>query len=400
MTRILNSHEAQLYASVNPGKMKVEQKKFSKTNGWETLKNDLFDVASCTLVLAFGNAALLEDPFIFKTIRELYPNAAIVINSTAGEIYNTQVNDETISVTAICFEKTTIKTAVVQIDEMETSRKAGNQLAKSFCQEGLKNILVISDGQKVNGSELVQGLQESLPAPTIITGGLAGDGPRFKRTLVGLNEQPIEGRIIAIGFYGEKLTVSCGSAGGWNTFGPERQVTKSTANILYELDGKPALDIYKKYLGEYAEELPGSGLLFPLCIRVEGSEELIVRTILAVNEESKSLTFAGNMPEGSYARLMMANFDRLIEGASNAARISLAASNRKPTLAVLISCVGRKLVLDQRIEEEVEQVKAMYGSNTAIAGFYSYGEISPSDSSLKCELHNQTMTITTFSEDE
>lgn len=243
--------------------------------------------------------------------------------------------------------------------------------------ENLKNVLIISDGQKVNGYELVEDLKEGLPAEVIITGGLTGDGSRFKKTLVGLNESPIEGRIIVIGFYGDHLSVKFGSVGGWDSFGPERLITKANKNILYELDGKPALDIYKMYLGEYASELPGSGLLFPLSIRKTDSDESVVRTILGINEEEKSLTFAGNMPEDAYARLRKANFDRLIEGAFNAAQNSVNGTTDKPELAILISCVGRKLVLDQRIEEEVEVVRAMYGNNTAIKGFYSYGEISP-----------------------
>ncbi|MEO8765659.1 MAG: FIST N-terminal domain-containing protein [Ginsengibacter sp.] len=378
--------------------MKIEQKKYSKAKGWEILQNSAFDSTSCNFVLVFGSPSVFEDTSIYETIRCGYPNAHIIMNSTAGEIYDTQVNDDTLSLTAVYFETAKLATAIVQIDDIKNSREAGHLLAAALDPAGLKNVLVISDGQKVNGSELVLGLQENLPAGTIITGGLAGDGSRFKKTLVGLNETPIEGRIVAVGFYGDKLSVTYGSAGGWDSFGPERLITKSAANILYELDGKPALDIYKLYLGDYVSELPGSGLLFPLSIRLPDSEELVVRTILGVNEQEKSLTFAGNMPEGTYARLMKANFDRLIEGASTAAQNSTKENIKKPDLAILISCVGRKLVLNQRIEEEIEEVRALYGDETAITGFYSYGEISPSFKLSKCELHNQTMTITTLSE--
>lgn len=377
--------------------MKTEQKKFTKANGWETLKNTNFDTNLCNLVMAFGSTEILEDSSVYQAIRNNYPNADIVMNSTAGEIYNTEVNEDTISLIAFYFEKTKIKTATIQIDEHKNSLEAGHTLALAFEKNNLKNVLIISDGQKVNGSDLVLGIQEYLPTGTIITGGLAGDGARFKKTLVGLNEVPVEGRIAAIGFYGDDLIITYGSVGGWDSFGPERLITKSKANILYELDGKPALDIYKLYLGEYANELPGSGLLFPLSIRATAPDEAIVRTILGVNEQEKSLTFAGNMPEGEYARFMKADFDRLIDGASNAAQNTVKENTKKMDVAILISCVGRKLVLDQRIEEEVEVVRAVYGNDTAIAGFYSYGEISPFNF-MKCELHNQTMTITTFTE--
>jgi hypothetical protein len=376
--------------------MKIEQMKFSEKHGWEVLRSDGADPKTFNLVLAFGSPEVLGSEQ-FDSIKKKYPQADILMSSTAGEIIDTQVHDNTISLTAICLEKTIVKTAIIDINDVKNSFEAGQNLGQALEPSGLKNVLVISDGHKVNGSDLVLGLQEVLK-DTIITGGLAGDGPRFESTLVGLNSVPSEGKIVAIGFYGEEFLVTYGSVGGWDVFGPERLITRSEANVLYELDGEPALDIYKLYLGEYAKELPGSGLLFPLSIRMSDSGHSIVRTILGVNEEDKSLTFAGNMPLGNYAQLMKASVDRLIEGASDAAQNSMQNLRAQPDLAILISCVGRKLVLDQRIEEEVEVVRAIYGNKPAITGFYSYGEISPTLNSVKCDLHNQTMTITTLTE--
>lgn len=375
--------------------MKIEQKKYSITNGWKMLRNDNFNSSECDMVLVFGSKALIRKASVYREIRNEYPVADIILNSTAGEIMDIEVSDETISLTAIKFAKTEIRTGSLNISAYNNSFEAGQALARQIEIDNLKYVMIISDGQLVNGSELVMGLQKVFPKEVIITGGLAGDGVHFQSTLVGLNNTPSEGMLVAIGFYGS-LIVTHGSVGGWDSFGPERIITKSKNNVLYELDGKPALEIYKKYLGAQAKDLPGSGLLFPLCIRMNGSNDSIVRTILNINEKENSLTFAGNMPEGYYARLMKANSDRLIEGSSNAANISL--QDNSPELAILISCVGRKLVLDQRIEEEVEVVRAVYGTKTAITGFYSYGEISPSFSFSKCELHNQTMTITTFKE--
>jgi hypothetical protein len=386
------------YPTANSFKMKVLQKQFSPDSGWTVIRDDNFDHSLCNVVFAFGGREILANEFVYQTIKNQHPIADIVMNSTAGEIINTQVDDNTISLTAILFEKTEIKVGKVTINRSEDSLKAGKDLALSLPHSQLKHVMVISDGQKVNGSELVDGLQQSLPGNVIITGGLAGDGANFKSTLVGLNELPVQDRIVVVGFYGDNISTTYGSVGGWGSFGNERMITKSKGNILYELDGKPALSVYKNYLGNYANELPRAGLLFPLSIRGKSSENSLVRTILAVNENDNSLTFAGNMPEGNYARLMKANFDKLIEGASNAAQNSLVDKQLKPDLAILISCVGRRLILDQRIEEEIEVVRAIYGEKTAIAGFYSYGEISPSFNFMKCELHNQTMTITTFTE--
>lgn len=377
--------------------MKLEQCKWTPESTWETFRSDLKSAESYQLVIVFGSRILLSSPGFYQEIRNKYPKADILMNSTSGEILDTQVNDESISLTAICFDKTKFTTHSLDIADFTNSQEAGKAIARKFDHNNLSNIIVISDGHKVNGSDLVTGLQAELPKEIVITGGLAGDGSRFQKTLVGLNEQPHEGQIIAVGFYGSHLKVAHGSMGGWDAFGPERLITKSSANILYELDGQPALAIYKKYLGEYSDELPGSALLFPLSVTLSEKEEPVVRTILSINEDDQSLTFAGNVPLGSYSRFMKANFDRLIEGASNAASVSTQLI-QKPELAILISCVGRKLVLNQRIEEEVEAIRDILGDETVITGFYSYGEISPNKSFHSCELHNQTMTITTMSE--
>jgi hypothetical protein len=377
--------------------MFIEQKKWTPEKTWEILRTDGREPRNYQLVIVFGSRPLLSSKGFYDELRKQYPKADILMNSTSGEIIDTQVNDETISLTAIEFSKTRFKTAFLKISQATDSYDAGKELASRFSTNELKHLLIISDGQLVNGSDLVEGLQSGLPENVIITGGLAGDGNRFQKTLVGLNSQPEEGMIVAVGYYGNNLVISHGSMGGWDAFGPERLITNSKANVLYELDGQPALDIYKKYLGEYSEELPGSALLFPLSIKTQDGEERVVRTILSINEDEKSLTFAGNVPMGSQARLMKANFDQLIEGASNAA-LSSQKTIERPDLAILISCVGRKLVLNQRIEEEVEVIREIFGDHTAITGFYSYGEISPLSGFMTCELHNQTMTITTMRE--
>ncbi|MCS6904925.1 MAG: FIST C-terminal domain-containing protein [Bacteroidia bacterium] len=347
------------------------------------------------LVWVFGKRELLAETERFTELRKEYPSAHIILGSSAGEIWNNQVLDNTIVATAATFEKTQIKTASQDIKECANSYEVGQKLGEKLEKNGLKHVFVLSDGLGVNGSELIAGLTHALPEGVIITGGLSGDGAAFQCTLVGLDAPPQEHLVIAVGFYGEALKVGFGSVGGWDPFGPERIITKSEGNILYELDNQPALQLYKAYLGEEAAKLPASGLKFPLSIRKDkNSEEAVVRTILAIDEEKQSLTFAGDIPQGALARLMKANFDRLIEGASEAATRSTLEDN---DLAILISCVGRKLILGQRIDEEVESVKEKLGGNTFIAGFYSYGELAPGKA-LNCLLHNQTMTITTYKE--
>lgn len=347
------------------------------------------------LVLNFGHKDLIKDRSTFFYLRKEFPDSTIVSCSTSGEIHNDSIKDGSCIATAIAFQHTSIKPVLVNIKDYTDSLEAGKALVSQFDREKLTFILVLSDGQLVNGSDLVVGMNEELENTIPISGGLAGDGPDFISTYVGLDDNIEQGNVVAIGFYSDRLKVNHGSEGGWRQFGPTRTITRSDKNILYEIDGENALSLYKKYLGEHAKGLPGAALFFPLAIEINGVE--VVRTILNIDEENNSMIFAGNVPEGSKARLMKANFDRLIDAAGTAAEMSNP-DIEGDKLAILISCVGRKLIFGNRIEEELEAAREVLGNETVISGFYSYGEIAPFADFMKCELHNQTMTITTISE--
>ena len=378
--------------------MKTEQRQWTAEGGWmQTKTAGISD--SADLVFVFGSRTLLEDSSRYNEVKEFYPAANIIVGSTAGEIMEDLVYDDSLVVTAIDFEKTELRFASMSINDAKDSHDAGVQMADKLKGEGLCHVFLLSDGLHVNGSEIVKGINSALDEHVPCTGGLAGDAANFEKTLVGLNGAPQEAQIVAVGFYGDSLEVGYGSVGGWDNFGAERLVTRSEGNVLYELDGQSALDLYKMYLGDKASELPGSALLFPLGLKFDEDSDTIVRTVLAVDDEANSMTFAGDIPEGCYVRLMKANFDKLIEGANLAAEhTTQKGGDSGDKLALLISCVGRKLILGQRIDEEVEAVMDVLGDGSTIAGFYSYGEISPVVESARCELHNQTMTITTFAE--
>ncbi|HEV7380756.1 MAG TPA: FIST N-terminal domain-containing protein [Dyadobacter sp.] len=351
------------------------------------------------IIFVFGNRELLETNSVIARLRSRYPNAIFSGCSTAGEIAGESVNDNTIVITGIQFEKTKITSSLVTLQEVEfDSFAAGQKLVSQLPSQGLTHVFVVSDGLHVNGTDLVNGMREVLDAHVTITGGLAADGSHFIKTVIVEPDGTIATEsVAAIGFYGDAISIGFGSRGGWDSFGLDRLVTRSTDNILYEIDGQPALDLYKSFLGDQAKQLPASGLLFPLSMRDSENKAPVVRTILGVNEEHKSLTFAGDIPQESFVRLMKANNDRLINGAEEAAAAALDSRESAPEFALLVSCVGRKLVLKQITEEEVECVSEVLGK-PAIAGFYSYGELAPFNKNTQCELHNQTMTVTTFRE--
>ena len=378
--------------------MKTEQNIWTQKTGWQPSAPGTLG-KSAQLVLVFGSNDMLKKSPLLKELAGVYTNARFVGCSTAGEICGTTVYDDSLTTVAVHFEKTTVNVYEVEANSADDSFLAGERLAALVNPANLSHLFVLSKGININGSELVKGLEKNLPENTIVTGGLAGNGPKFQETLTLSDGVPKNNVISAIAFYGRNLKIGYGSLGGWDPFGPERIITRSKGNILYELDGKSALEIYKQYLGEHAKGLPATGLFFPLGIRGQEATTSLVRTILATNDAEQSITFAGDVPEGYHARLMKVNFERIIDAAAKAAKNCQETIDcPKVELAVIVSCCGRKWILKQRVEEEIDAVREIFGNDTVLTGFYSYGEIAPVAGSKKCALHNQTMTITAFSE--
>ncbi len=350
------------------------------------------------LVFVFGSVSVMTRPGLLQTLLAAFPAAELAGCTTAGEISDQGVTDEQLVVTAVQFDHPGLRVACTDIDGMADSAAAGARLAGQLLAPGLHDVFVLCQGVDVNGSALIEGFERELPSGVTLSGGLAGDGGAFSRTFT-LSRQGVSDRqIVAIGFTDPHLKFRHASLHGWHPFGPARKVTRSQGNVLYELDGAPALEVYKKYLGEYAKNLPGSGLLFPFEMLGQDHGAVgLIRTILAIDEAQGSLTLAGDIVENGYLKLMHATTDSLVDGAQEAATaIGLDAEAQSQTgLALLVSCVGRKLVMGSRVDEEVEAVAEVFGRHTHVAGFYSNGEISPALSGgLHCHLHNQTMTVT------
>lgn len=376
--------------------MKVASLLYADGQGWSGMLPTELDGPS-TVLFVFGSPDVASVRVGLDALRAAFPRSLIAGCSTAGEIHEARIHDRSLSVAIVKLEGTRAAFASAPI-EAGRAFEAGASVARTLMKPDLKSVHVFSDGL-VNGSELVRGLNSALPADILASGGLAGDGSRFAHTWVlDSGGVPVEKKVTAIGVYGERVRIGHGSRGGWDIFGPERRVTRAVGNVLYELDDKPALELYKRYLGEQAKDLPAAALLFPLALRTSKTDASpLVRTVLSVDEATSSMTFAGDIPNGALAQLMHANFDRLIEGACGAALATTSTAMSDASITIAVSCVGRRLVLGERAEEEVEAVYSALTKPTALVGFYSYGEISP-HATGRCDLHNQTMTLTSLGE--
>lgn len=378
--------------------MQLSTHKYAPDSGWDQQPDSSMDSRS-TLVVMFGPSETAPIDSAIESITETFPNSVITGCSTAGEIFADDVTDKILSVAVLKFENTALKTISVPINSAEESYIAALDMVSRLDSEDLKAVFVLSDGLLVNGSQLTKGFHSLSQKGVVITGGLAGDGGRFEKTWVMAEGIPRSAYVTIVGFYGDSVRVSYGTKGGWDVMEADIEVTHAIGNVLYELDNQPALQYYKEHMGEDADGLPATGLLYPLALKNEDPEiEDLVRTILAVDEEEGSLTFAGNIPNGCHVRLMKANFDRLIDGAKSASSDAVSRlSSEQPYLCLSISCVGRRLVLQDRTSEELEAVLSILPAGSKQIGFYSYGEISPLSNGI-CDLHNQTMTLTLISE--
>ncbi|PCJ32420.1 MAG: hypothetical protein COA90_03215 [Gammaproteobacteria bacterium] len=350
-------------------------------------------------VLVFGSVKRFKERGFAKTLQKRYPHAQIIGCTTAGEITGEGVYDDSIHITAMLWERSTLKFIAKPINSMAQSHALGNLIASELKQDNLKGVFVLSDGLNINGSELVEGLQEDLKNVPI-TGGLAGDNAQFTQTYLLNNGEVYDRGVIAVGIYGDNAVITSGALGGWKPYGPPRKVTRAVKNIVYELDNKPALPLYKMYIGHYASQLPASGLNFPFAIMDDKKSITVIRTLLAVSADENSLTFAGNVAEGSTVRFLKSDHDRLVNGASDAARqiIDKGINLNSKALAICVSCVGRKLVMAEQVSDEVFAVQRLLGTQTGITGFYSNGEICSGENDGHSLLHNQTMTIAYLSE--
>ena len=378
----------------------MQCRSFDERAGSPNRLDSLGASSDTSLVIYFGNRERLADGSVFGMLRDRFPAAHLLGCSTGGQIHADDMVDDDISGVAIQFDGTDLKCCRETIEDPSESFECGARIGRSLSGEGLVAIFVLSDGLHVNGSQLVAGLTSVVSSDVCLTGGLSGDGAQFAETIVGLDDVPQSRRVVAVGFYGPNIRVGHGSAGGWNVFGPRRQITKSIGNVLYELDGEPALDLYERYLGkEESKGLPGTALLFPLQIfNPLRPDDEIVRTVLSVDREKRSMTFAGDMPEGWISQLMRGNFDNLAAGAADAARQARPVESEREFVSILVSCIGRRLLMGHSIADEIDAARTELGDKSRIVGFYSYGEISPHGRSGICELHNQTMTVTTLYE--
>ena len=373
--------------------MRVATLCYSGEGGW---RFDGPPVDAPQLVIWFSAYSQVNTPGVFEGLKQTFPDAVIAGCSTNGEIYRGEAMDGACVAAAIRFDSTRIKACIATPGPGDDAHAAGLGLAKQLLQADLKAVYVLSDAFSFNGADLVEGLIEGLPKEVVLAGGMAGDDAALlSSTLVGLNGALRGSAAVAIGFYGSSVRVGQGVAGGWDTLGPSRHVTRSEGATVFEFDGQPALDLYERLVGD-ASTL--ARLRHPFAFKSDpDTAQDVIREVVAVDKVEKSITFIDKVPQGWWGQILRGVDDRLVDGASRAARRAGLNGSDGDALGLVVSCIGRKWVMGQRIGDETEAVQEE-APGTPTIGFYSYGEIAPHNRTGRCTLHHASVSVTVLSE--
>ncbi|HRJ53015.1 MAG TPA: FIST N-terminal domain-containing protein [Candidatus Thiothrix moscowensis] len=379
--------------------MQVVLTYFTQATGWQK-PLPAFDSPG-TLVLIFSEPDIKPYQQALDELQAKYPRSVIAGCSTLSSIYNDTIMENALVVGIIRFHKTRLAIAFAELNSPQESKQAGISIASSLNNDDLKGILVLTDGLNTQGCDLISGMASLINQQQVtVVGGLSSDHLQFRTTWVLCDGLPASHMVCGIGFYGEHFVIASQAKDGFKPFGPERMITRATGRILHEIDGRPALQLYKEYLGEHANDLPAACLRFPLAVWQHDRRHYVVRTPVAVDEENNSLTFVADVPDGYQIQLMYGSFDNLVEGAENAARSLIhRLPPSTPALALTISCSGRKMVMQEDTYQELEATLENLPQGSQQFGFYSYGEIAPTAQGTGwCSLHNETMTLTVLYE--
>lgn len=379
-----------------------------------------------TLVLVFGPAHWQDHQAALKTLLSAYPRSIIVGCSGYGAIQAGEILDGAFTVNITRFQNTQLRLTTYPVNVHSESFTAGQALAHELNTPDLQAVLVFSDGLNTNGSKLTEALNQNLSSSVVVVGGLAGDSQSFTQTWVMANQLPQGQLACALGFYGQAIRFQTAIRAGWSPFGPERKVTLASGNKLYTLDNRPALELYKQYLGAHATDITKASLHFPLAIRPKDKPYAVIRTPMVLDEESQTLIFAGEIPEHSSAQLVHVSVTTLVDGAYKASeQLADMISQHDPQsmLVLTISCGARRALMAEEAGLEVTAACSALPAHLEQIGYYSFGELAPHHLKVEprgskycatrdcssclatptyglCELHNQTMTLTAIYEQE
>jgi len=337
---------------------------------------------------AFANKEEIQNIQYF--FQKQFPKAKLIGSTTDGIIDGLKVYDATKNLAVFShFNNTEIESSFIKLSKNNNSFNGGQTLANNLIKKNTKVLIAFADGLNINGEEFLKGI--SLVSSNItISGGLAGDNGNMKVTYVFDKENILSNGAVAVALNNSNLYVKTEYSFDWTALGKKLKITKSVKNRVYEIDGIPAVDIYAKYFGhELASKLPNVGIEFPLIFNKDSVE--IGRAVLSKHPDG-SLTFAGNIPEGTLVRFGIGNIDRVLQNINYNVEKLMEELRYKPESIFIYSCMARRRFLGKNVKNELKVLEQL----GTVYGFYTYGEFFHSNNNN--QLLNETVTLLSLSE--
>jgi hypothetical protein len=333
---------------------------------------------------------------LVKGVQEAIGPQPLIGCTTDGELSSAGFSTGSAVIGGIVSDQVAFEIASVR-DIGGNSGKQGRTLGARF-SDSVRYLQLFSDGITGDGSALLRGLQSALTAEMPIAGGTSGDGGKFVQSWQFLGDQILSDAAVAIGFCGD-FTLGTGVESGWSPIGLPKKVTRAEGNILYELNGESALEVYERFLGRHARNLPAVGVEYPLGLIApdQGSDDdaMLLRATMSVDREAGAIRFAGEIPEGTMVYLTCGDRGSILDATEKAASHAVAelGAATAPAVVFFYSCMARKMLLGLRTREEFERLRSQLTPEVPILGFYSYGEFCRPKRGLPSVLHNETATI-------
>lgn len=320
--------------------------------------------------------------------------------TTAGEFIDGEIGNESIAIMLL-----NINPENFRLMHIETGENKTREISKLIAKKGLEEFrnpafIVASGGISTDGEMIVKGIEDVVGHDATIFGGLAGDDFTMTGTYVFTNQNYNINGLVVIVLDADKVNVAGLATSGWQPVGTMRTITKSEGNVVYTIDGQPALDVVIKYMGvnknldEWKDVIMNVGSEFPMQLQREDAEP-VIRAPLFANKEDRSLVCAGSVPQGSRIRFSLPPDYNVIEKVIEECKEIKEKELPIAEAMIMFSCKARHLSLGPMVSDEIDQVKEVW--DAPMAGFFSYGEMGKA-SQGKHEFHNNTCSLVVISE--
>lgn len=354
-----------------------------------------------TFIMLFASPTVYNQEELVTALKSLDPSVVVIGCSTAGEITSAGGSlDSSVALMTIFADQMKFVSGIGN-NIKEDARGAGKELAQSIMGIDGKPraAIVLPDGLAGNGADIVRGVLDVFGQDFMVAGGSAGDDYLFKQTYEYYGDKVVSGSVVGVGLYGN-FAFGVGVRHGWIPIGSSRIATKSEGNVLYELDGKPAIQIYEENFGkernlvDKTEPLARLAITYPLGIPAPNKDGYLIRDPITVDDRG-AITCAAEIPQGSEVSIMIGSTEEAIDAAEDAARKALAQVEGRPIRAAfLFNCIARKKLLMAKKQTEIDRIQGILGKDVPLIGFYTYGEQAPLGGEIiTCSFHNETDVI-------